>query len=169
VDSFFFSSTALSTLVYAQTGTEQIHVSYTGILGQYSVDFVSPDQNGFVAWSLDNKTFTTANSTSFYFLTIGYMHQGLLDFSAGSTLQPGTPAYYKVGTSNVGWSHTYTVTPVPARYPSEVFAVFGDFGLANDVCMNTLISDAANGVYDSVLHVGGKYSISNLFIMYDDE
>jgi len=147
-----------------QPTIEQIHVSYTGILGQYSVDFVSSDPDGYVAWSLDNTTFTTVNSTSFYFSTIGNMHQGLLDFPSSGTLQPGTPAYYKVGTSKVGWSPVFEVTPIPKRYPSEVFAVFGDFGLANDVSMNALISDAQTGVYDSVLHVGGKYIHSIIFI-----
>lgn len=44
------------------------------------------------------------------------------------------------------------VTPIVNR--PEVHAVFGDFGYANDVCMDQLIKDAEAGVYDSVLHVG---------------
>lgn len=43
---------------------------------------------------------------------------------------------------------------MPARGANERFAVFGDFGLANDECMTDLISEAAKGTFDSVLHVG---------------
>jgi hypothetical protein len=35
-----------------------------------------------------------------------------------------------------------------------VFAVYGDFGTANDVCQPDLVAKAAAGAFDSVLHVG---------------
>jgi hypothetical protein len=130
----------------------QIHISYTGILGQLSVDYVSSDADGLVAFSLDNKTFTTSNTTSFFYTNIGNLHQGLL---APLPTTPGTPVYYKVGGGASGfWSQVFTTTAVPARYPSEKFAVFGDFGLADDASMADLIASAQSGVYDAVLHVG---------------
>jgi hypothetical protein len=130
----------------------QIHIAYTGILGQLSVDFVSSDADGQVAFSLDNKTFTESNTTSFAYAGIGNLHQGLL---APLPTTPGTPVYYKVGGGASGfWSQVFVTTAVPARYPSEKFAIFGDFGLLNDVSMGDLISSAESGVYDTVLHVG---------------
>jgi hypothetical protein len=131
---------------------EQIHIAYTGKLGQLSVDYVSTDADGLVAWSTDNKTFTTANTTSFYYDGIGNLHQGLM---APLPTTPGTPIYYRVGGgASQLWSQTFVVTPVPETYPAQRYAVFGDFGLANDVCMNDLIASAQAGAFDAVLHVG---------------
>jgi acid phosphatase type 7 len=63
----------------------------------------------------------------------------------------GQKAYYQV-TANGEQSAVFEVTPVVG--PTEKFAVFGDFGFANDICMNDLIQEAAAGTYNSVLHVG---------------
>lgn len=108
---------------------------------------------GAARWSVDNATWTLSNSTSFNFLEIGWMHQALMQFG---TLQMGTPAWYQVGSGQGGWSSAFKVFPRPARGKKEVFAVFGDFGLSNDISMNALIADAAAGAFDTVLHVGGE-------------
>jgi len=129
---------------------EQVHVAYTGTPGQLSVDFVAVDSAGFVEVSSDNATWTRAATTSFYFFTVGWMHQGLLDWgSVGS----GQTVFYRVGCGN-GTSATFAIVPRPARGAQEVFAVFGDFGLVNNVCLDALVADAEAGVYDSVVHVG---------------
>jgi hypothetical protein len=52
----------------------------------------------------------------------------------------GQKAYYQV-TANGEQSAVFEVTPVVG--PTEKFAVFGDFGFANDICMNDLIQEAA--------------------------
>jgi hypothetical protein len=78
------------------------------------------------------------------------MHQGLMDFGS---IAAGTHASYYIA-SSAGNSSVFSVTPVPARFPSPVHAVFGDFGMANDVCMDALIADAQANAFDIVLHVG---------------
>lgn len=134
----------------ATPAVEQVHVAYTGVAGQLSVDFVGLDGVGFVQTSTDNVTWSTTATTAFYFFTVGWMHQGLLDWGAVGV---GETVYYRVGCGN-GTSGTFAVTPRPARGANEVFAVFGDFGLVNNVCLDALVADAQAGVYDSVLHVG---------------
>jgi hypothetical protein len=58
---------------------------------------------------------------------------------------PGQKAYYQV-TANGESSDVFEVTPVVDGV--EKFAVFGDFGLANDICMTDLISEANAGSYE---------------------
>lgn len=125
----------------------QVHVAYAGKPGILSVDFVGGSGSLSVWTSLDNATWKQAAASSFSHPTIGYMSQALLDFSG---VQAGAKAYYKVGSPN---TTSFAVVPIVTR--PEVFAVYGDFGTANDVCMDSLIAGAAKGEFDSVLHVGG--------------
>lgn len=129
-------------------GFEQIHVSYTGNANELSVDFVGGSGKTTVWTSLDKKVWTASPATSFSHPTIGYMSAGLLRFPGAAA---GAEAYYMVGDSTAN-SSTFTVHPTLAR--SEVFAVYGDFGFANDVCLSDLIAEAAAGTFDSSLHVG---------------
>ncbi len=135
-------------------GPEQIHLSYTGKLGQLSVDFVCPAGAGAgsIFFSIDgkNKTWSQANATFFTYPSIGDLQQALI--SPAWSPAPGAPLSYYCACADGSASGIFTVTPVPARYPSEVHVVFGDFGLLNDVSMAQLITDAAKGAYDSVLH-----------------
>ena len=135
-------------------GPEQIHLSYTGKLGELSVDFVcAAGGAGSVGFSVDGKkTWAQANATFLTYASIGDLQQALI--SPEWTPAPGAALSYYCACADGSKSGVFDVTPVPARYPSEVFVVFGDFGLVNDVSMASLISDATNGAYDSVLHVG---------------
>jgi hypothetical protein len=143
---------AISTAALA-AGPEQIHLSYTGKLGDLSVDFVCATGGaGSVGYTIDNKTWVTANATFFTYPSIGDLQQALI--APVWTPAPGAKLSYFCACANGSRSDIFAVTPVPARYPSEVHVVFGDFGLLNDVSMPSLIADAANGVFDSVLHVG---------------
>ena len=143
---------ALSTAALA-AGPEQIHLSYTGKLGELAVDFVcAAGGAGSVGFSIDNKTWVQANATFFNYATIGDMQQALI--APAWTPVPGAALSYYCACADGSKSVVFHVTPVPARFPSEVHVVFGDFGLLNDVSMAPLIADAANGVYDTVLHVG---------------
>jgi len=133
---------------------EQINLHYAGAAGDgsLSVDYVSTtDKTGGVKWGLSPSALTNVypSTTSFAYDTIGFLHQGFLNTS---TVAPGAPVYYSVGSDAGGWSPVFTVTPKVTR--PEVHCVFGDFGIANDVCMADLVKDAQAGVYDSVLHVG---------------
>jgi hypothetical protein len=113
------------------------------------VDFVGSSATGSVSWGASKGALTkTQATTSFLFSTIGHLHQAKMVFDS----TPGAAGFYQVNTSDGAASEVFAVTPVVAR--PEVFAVFGDFGYANDVCMDSLIKDAQDGVYDAVLHVG---------------
>jgi len=144
---------ALSAAALA-AGPEQIHISYTGKLGQLSVDFVcAAGGAGSVGFTIDgNKTWATARATFFTYPSIGDMQQALV--APAWTPAPGAALSYYCACADGSRSDVFRVTPVPARYPSEVHVVFGDFGLLNDVSMAPLVADATNGVFDSVLHVG---------------
>ncbi len=125
--------------------------SYTGVAGELAVDFVADVATGYAAIASSVAgPFTTIKTSSFEFQTIGYMHQAKLPFNITT---PGTAGFYKVGTAS-GESTVYSVFPTPERADNEVFAVFGDFGLANDECISSLVAEAAKGTFDSVLHVG---------------
>lgn len=144
------AASAAASATRAPSAPEQIHVAYTQRQGQLSVDFVGGAASGFVSWGASPTSLThSANSTSFEFATIGFLHQAVMDFTF---LPTGAPAYYKVSVGGVS-SATFEASPLSLARP-EVFVVFGDFGLENDVSMSSLVSDAAAGAFDSVLHVG---------------
>ena len=126
-------------------------MSYTGVRGELAVDFVSSDAAGLVSYSKTGTTWINVTSTSFNFVEIGWMHQAMMPLT---DIAVGTPVQYRVGGPVSGFSNVFSAVPKPARAGSEVFAVFGDFGLTNDVCMDALTADAAAGAFDSVLHVG---------------
>ena len=83
------------------------------------MDFVSTSADGYVEWVNGGKTIR-ANTTSFEFPQIGWMHQGLMQFPG---LAPGSTATYKA-VSGGQVSATFTVTP-DIQGP-EKFAVFAD-------------------------------------------
>ncbi len=109
--------------------------------------------DGYAETSCAGAPFARSNTTSFYYDTIGAMHQGALAF-AGATA--GAACSYRVGTA-AGASATFAVTPIVAH--AERFAVFGDFGLVNDETIADLTANAAAGAFDSVLHVGVRFAL----------
>lgn len=130
----------------------QIHVAYTGVTGQLSVDFVSSQPGEAAAFtSLDGVAWTAAPASTFFFPSVGYLSQALLSWS-GPALAPGQVVHYFVGVPSVSNSTVFSVTPVVSG--PESFVVYGDFGAANDRCMASLIADARSGAFDTVLHVG---------------
>ena len=124
----------------------QVHIAYTGKPALLSVDFVGGSGAVSVFTSVAGGPWRQANATSFAHPTIGYMNSALLDFSG---VAAGATARYVLGSTN---GTVFSVVPIVAR--AEVFAVYGDFGTANDVCLPALIAGAAAGEYDAVLHVG---------------
>ena len=127
---------------------EQVHVAYTGVPAVWSVDFVGGSGAIQVFTSIDaGNTWRAAPATSFAHPTIGYLSQAELDFRG---VAPGARARYALGARN---GTVFEVTPIVAARP-EVFAVYADFGTANDVCMPALIAGAASGEFDAALHAG---------------
>jgi len=126
----------------------QINIHYTPTVGTLSLDFVSTAADGVAQYGTSSNpaSFTNATTTSFNFAEIGYLHQTTMTFAA----TPGASAFYRACSAN-SCSQIYHVIPNQA---DETFAVFGDFGLINDVTMDYLTAEAAKGTYDSVLHVG---------------
>ena len=104
-------------------GPEQVHIAYTGVLGQLSVDFVCAAASGAgsVGYSIDGKkTWVMANATHFTYATIGELQQALI--APAWTPAPGAVLSYYCMCANGSKSGDFDVTPVPARYPSEVRA-----------------------------------------------
>lgn len=157
--SFLPSATAAAALAAsaaaafrAPIAPEQIHIAYTSAGGSaLSVDFVGGAAAGAVHWGASPSALThSANSSSFNFSTIGWMHQALMDFAG--VVPAGARGYYAVEAGGNA-SAVFAVTPLVANR-SERHVVFGDFGLRDDESMRSLIADAAAGEFDSVLHVG---------------
>ena len=100
-------------------GPEQIHLSYTGVLGQLAVDFVCANGTGSVSYSIDaKKTWATAPATHFTYASIGELQQALI--APVWTPAPGAALSYYCACADGSKSNVFDVTPVPARYPSEV-------------------------------------------------
>lgn len=110
-------------------GPEQIHLSYTGVLGQLSLDFVcAAGGAGSVGFSVDGKkTWAQVNATFFSYPSIGDMQQALIAPAAAPA--PGAALSYFCACADGSKSDVFEVTPVPARYPSEVRACEGCLGV----------------------------------------
>jgi len=137
-----FPLLALSTI--ASASISQVVVHYSGAC-ELSVDFVSTAEAGTI--SIDGGAATA--TSSFEFPSVGWMHQAV--FKA-LRCEPGAPVNYRLDSG--GDSVNYTTYATAARSPSEVYAIFGDFGLVNDVIMSALKNESAAGAFDAVLHVG---------------
>ena len=96
-------------------GPEQIHLSYTGKLGELSVDFVcAAGGAGSVGFSVDGKkTWAQANATFLTYASIGDLQQALI--SPEWTPAPGAALSYYCACADGSKSGVFDVTPVPAR------------------------------------------------------
>jgi hypothetical protein len=142
-----FKLAAIAAVAANAAVPEQISIHPTKTAGVLSVDFVAAVPDGSVSFAVGAGAFTTVNTTSFKFETIGYMHQAVMDMS---TIAPDTKAVYRVATS-AGSSTTFSITPIVSL---PKYAIYGDFGLVNDECMDDIIKFAQAGSFDTVLHVG---------------
>ena len=142
---------AFSALAAAQAPTQiTIHPSHDE--GELSLDFVGKlgAASGSVQFGALGQQATVA-TTNFAVASIGQMHQAVLPFKAHFGLSAGDAAWYRCTADGATWSQNYTLFPIVA-VPRA--AVFGDFGIQNDVIMATLANDSAAGLWDFVHHVG---------------
>ena len=147
---------AFSALAAAQAPTQiTIHPSHDE--GELSLDFVGKlgAASGSVQFGALGQQATVA-TTNFAVSTIGQMHQAVLPFKAHFGLSAGDAAWYRCTADGATWSQNYTLFPIVA-VPRA--AVFGDFGIQNDVIMATLANDSAAGLWDFVHHVGDFASV----------
>lgn len=91
----------------------QIHIAYTGVPGQFSVDFVSSVDSAsavsaFVYTSADNATWSAASATTFAIPTIGVLAQALLSWPG---VVAGQRVHYK--------ARVYT--PMTLKDPHRLF------------------------------------------------
>jgi hypothetical protein len=144
----FSRSLALATLAttaLAAAPTQvQLHPSQPN-KGELSVDFVgaaaAPGSCAFGARGLD----ATVATTQFNFPNIGTLHQAVLNFQRFG-LQAGDVAWYACSADGgATFSANTSVVPITANPPRA--AIFGDFGLQNDVVMSALAADAGNEVF----------------------
>ena len=135
--------------------TSQVHISLTGRVGEMGVDFVSSAGSrglsarfGTSAGALTS----TVPATSTPFTGAGW--SATMNFAFFTGLLPATTYYYQVGSDSEGWSQTFSFFNQPESISPPVFAVFADFGFGNDVSMSDIVSEAASGGFDMILHAG---------------
>lgn len=103
------------------------------------------------SWSAQTRTFTcertshtrTDRAHTHPFSPAPSMHTATL-----RDLAPATRYYYALADDAVVRSFVNEPTP---RVGGKVYAVFADLGLANDVALATLVSEAAAGAFDAVV------------------
>lgn len=141
---------AAASVATAQT-PKQVQIHPTGKQAAFSVDFVGVPGalSGKVQFGAHGEV-ATVPTTSFVYPNIGAMHQATFDFSRFG-VSADEPGWYRVSADGATWSANFSVTPFVATYRS---AIFGDFGIANDVVMDQLARELAAGSYDAVQHVG---------------
>lgn len=128
----------------------QIHPSRPN-LGEYSLDFVgSTASPGKVVFGFNGAS-ATLPTTSFAYPNIGTLHQAVLDFGRFG-VTAGAKAWYQASADNgATFSLNFTVTPIVAV---PRVAIWGDFGLSNDIIMAQLAADSSVGLFDAAHHVG---------------
>ena len=148
----FAALAALATTALAAAPTQvQLHPSAPN-KGELSVDFVGAAPGAGSCKFGAAGAAATVPTTQFDFPNIGTMHQAVLDFGRLG-LQAGDVAWYACSADGGRtFSANTSVTPITAAPPRA--AIFGDFGIQNDVVMDQLATELKAGSYDVVQHVG---------------
>ena len=136
---------ALLSVAYAQ---EQAHLSLTGSPTTMALDFVVAN----TAATGIKVTYGQASSA-----TVDCQTQTLNTYKAQwctalmTGLQANTMYSYTISSSDKTFTSNFTNQP-SARPP--IFAVYADFGLANDLSLSSLLSLSSAGGFDYVIHAG---------------
>ena len=127
----------------------QLHPSAPNA-GELSVDFVgaapAPGSCNFGARGLG----ATVATTQFNYPNIGTLHQAVLDFGRFGLLAGDVAWYACSADGGSTFSANTSVVPITSKPPRS--AIFGDFGLQNDVVMAALAADT--DAFEFVHHVG---------------
>jgi len=86
-----------------------------------------------------------------------YDSGGSLLYTYDMGLTPGAQVFYSAGSSGV--EHSFTATRSPSQFSESAplrLAWFGDLGWQNAQALDYLVKDAAKGLYDAQIHVGGE-------------
>lgn len=138
-----FATVFTTALAVAPTQV-QLHPSQPN-KGELAVDFVSSAPGaGSCAFGARGAD-VSVGTTQFDYPNIGTLHQAVLDFGRFG-LQAGDVAWYTCSADGgITFSVNTSVIPITAAPPRA--AIFGDFGLQNDVVMSALAADAGNDVF----------------------
>lgn len=136
---------ALFSVAYAQ---EQAHLSLTGSTTSMALDFVvaNPDATN-IKVTFGPSSLATVDCQTQTLNT--YKAQWCTALMSG--LQANTMYSYTISSSDKTFTSNFTNQP-SARPP--IFAVYADFGVANDLSLSSLLSLSSSGGFDYVIHAG---------------
>jgi predicted MPP superfamily phosphohydrolase len=153
--SFFFLSCFACFVLVQAFQPDQVHSAWTGVDGERIFSFVTPvtveAQVTTIQYGLSSSALTLqATGTNFVFGTRG--HNFTINNVLIQNLKPETYYYYRVGDSrSSSWSEVFSFQ---TKTKGVVYAVYGDFGEANDRSLDRLIEETKKEIIDAVLHVG---------------
>ncbi|XP_067016547.1 acid phosphatase type 7-like isoform X1 [Acropora muricata] len=133
---------------------EQIHIAFTGFPSERIINYVTPSPYekpdtvavyGTSADKLDKKAY----GDSFVFPGPG--HKFTIHNVKLTGLKSNTRYYYQVGNPDNGCSEIFSFS---TKDGNLIFAVYGDLGSRNAVSLDRLKTEAKNGEYDAIIHVG---------------
>lgn len=142
--------------VQASSKNYQIHSHFGSDASIRVFTFVtSVDDNASctsVQYGTDSNNLTlSASGSSFTFGTQG--HNFVIHNVEVKNLQLNEQYSYRVGCDNTNdWSEVYSFR----TYGNQplVYAVYGDFGISNDVSLSQLTEEVDNNMFDAVIHAG---------------
>ena len=116
------------------------------------------DSSAAVQWgSASGKLTESANASSWTFTDSSTGRAYFMHKATMTGLTPGAQVFYSAGSSGV--EHSFTATRSPSQFSESAplrLAWFGDLGWQNAQALDYLVKDAAKGLYDAQIHVGGE-------------
>jgi hypothetical protein len=101
-------------------------------------------------WGVSGTSLTNVGNATAYDYRTGMATPIMLMDGTMTGLLPNTQYFYTVGDA----SYVFNFTNQPVRAGGKVYALLADFGLANDVSLQQLKTEAANNRFDAVIHAG---------------
>ena len=146
---------------------QMIHLSLTGRPGEMAVDWVSSCADGTSSVMFaDNPAHANASTAPAVDHASAATDLGMartnytLHYALMTGLKPGVQYYYKLGCVNNMTSEPLSFQAWPPADRQPIWACYGDLGLGVDTwrelapSIPVLADEAANGVFDAVLHAG---------------
>lgn len=131
---------------------KQVHIAFTGKKSEMQVTWSHEGVDACSGSALSVKYGPTTSLGSTAEAKSDYLSSAsLCTYTATMTGLTGQNAEYHY---NVGGSTTYSFTHNPIRKGGKIYAAFADFGLANDISLDRMLTEASQGQWDAVLHAG---------------